>query len=127
MEGPRTSRLGHKREEKKSVHNLPYGPRTRLIRSIYSLARCDLVMRKQSERRGKEGFSFPTLPCFKNQYSSPFPPRRSVFVHHVEARVVGASSCTFEIYYFVFCLKERIFLVPFKHHNHRMVCEKCKY
>ena len=30
--GPRASRLGHKRKEKNSVHNLPYGPRTRLIR-----------------------------------------------------------------------------------------------
>ena len=33
--GPRASRLGHKRKEKNSVHNLPYGPRTRLIRGIY--------------------------------------------------------------------------------------------
>ena len=30
--GPRASRLGHKKEGKNSVHNLPYGPRTRLIR-----------------------------------------------------------------------------------------------
>ena len=26
---------GHKRKEKNSVHNLPYGPRTRLIRDMY--------------------------------------------------------------------------------------------
>ena len=32
--GPRASRLGHKRKEKNSVHNLPYGPRTRLIRGF---------------------------------------------------------------------------------------------
>ena len=36
--GPRASRLGHKRKEKNSVHNLPYGPRTRLIRGIYYMA-----------------------------------------------------------------------------------------
>ena len=36
--GPRAqSRLGHKRKEKTSVHNLPYGPRTRLIRGIYGI------------------------------------------------------------------------------------------
>ena len=33
--GLRASRLGHKRKEKNSVHNLPYGPRTRLIRGTY--------------------------------------------------------------------------------------------
>ena len=33
--GPRASRLGHKRKEKNLVHNLPYGPRTRLIRGMY--------------------------------------------------------------------------------------------
>ena len=33
--GSRASRLGHKRKEKNSVHNLPYGPRTRLIRGMY--------------------------------------------------------------------------------------------
>ena len=33
--GPHASRFGHKRKEKNSVHNLPYGPRTRLIRGIY--------------------------------------------------------------------------------------------
>ena len=32
--GPRASRLGHKRKEKNSVHNLPYGPRTRLIKLL---------------------------------------------------------------------------------------------
>ena len=31
----RASRLGHKAREKNSVHNLRYGPRTRLIRGIY--------------------------------------------------------------------------------------------
>ena len=35
--GPRASRLGHKRKEKNSVHNLPYGPRTRLIRGMYRI------------------------------------------------------------------------------------------
>ena len=35
---PRTTRLGHKRKEKNSVHNLPYGPRTRLIRGMYCIA-----------------------------------------------------------------------------------------
>ena len=35
--GLRASRLGHKRKEKNSVHNLPYGPRTRLIRGMYQL------------------------------------------------------------------------------------------
>ena len=35
--GPRTSRLGHKSMEKNSVRNLPYGPKTRLIRGIYHL------------------------------------------------------------------------------------------
>ena len=33
--GPRASRLGHKRKEKTRIHNLPYGPRTRLIRGMY--------------------------------------------------------------------------------------------
>ena len=32
--GLRASRLGHKRKEKNSVHNLPYGPRTRLVSGI---------------------------------------------------------------------------------------------
>ena len=32
--GPHASRLGHKGREKNSVHNLQYGPRTRLIRGI---------------------------------------------------------------------------------------------
>ena len=31
------SRLGHKRKEKNSVHNLPYGPRTQLIRGCIHL------------------------------------------------------------------------------------------
>ena len=35
--GQRAPRLGHKRKEKNSVHNLPYGPRTRLIRGMYLL------------------------------------------------------------------------------------------
>ena len=29
IHGPRASRLGHKRKEKNSVHNLPYGPSKR--------------------------------------------------------------------------------------------------
>ena len=33
--GTRASRLGHKRKGKNSVHNLSYGPRTRLIRGMY--------------------------------------------------------------------------------------------
>ena len=37
--GPRDTRLGHKKKEKVSVHNLPYGPRTRLIRGIYHFSR----------------------------------------------------------------------------------------
>ena len=32
---PRASRLGHKSMDKKSVRNLQYGPKTRLIRGIY--------------------------------------------------------------------------------------------
>ena len=35
--GPRALRLGHKRKDKNSVHNLPYGPRTRLIRGINTI------------------------------------------------------------------------------------------
>ena len=35
--GLHASRLGHKRKEKNSVHNLPYGPRTRLIRGMYTV------------------------------------------------------------------------------------------
>ena len=41
--GPRASRLGHKRKEKNSVHNLPYGPRTRLIRGIYGVFGAETV------------------------------------------------------------------------------------
>ena len=37
FQSPRASRLGHKRKEKSSVHNLPYGPRTRLIRGMYRI------------------------------------------------------------------------------------------
>ena len=33
--GPRTSHLCHKRKGKNMVHNLPYGPHTRLIRDMY--------------------------------------------------------------------------------------------
>ena len=43
--GPCASRLSHKRKEKNSVHNLPYGPRTRLIRGIY----CTLKTRGSNE------------------------------------------------------------------------------
>ena len=34
--GPRASRLGHKSMEKNSVRNLQYGPKTRLMKGIYS-------------------------------------------------------------------------------------------
>ena len=36
--GPRASRLGHKSMEKNSVRNLQYGPKTRLIRGMYSVS-----------------------------------------------------------------------------------------